>query len=56
MTLEEYLSDYATQETKEVGNAIIKKYLEDITNEKVKVITKERLDMIRNGGERDFRF
>ncbi|MBE5925314.1 MAG: [FeFe] hydrogenase H-cluster radical SAM maturase HydG [Lachnospiraceae bacterium] len=56
MTLEEYLSDYASDKTREVGDTIIKKYLEDITNEKVKETTKERLVMIRDKGERDFRF
>ncbi len=36
MTLKEYLEDYASPETKEVGEALIKKELEVITNPKVK--------------------
>jgi len=55
MTLQEYLQDYASDETKEVGAKLIAKEVESIPNEKVKQIVTDRLQKIANG-ERDFRF
>ena len=55
MTLKEYLEDYASPKTKEVGKKLIAKELNIITNEKVRKICEERLDLITKG-ERDFRF
>lgn len=55
MTLREYLEDYASPETKEVGLKMIEEELEKITNPKVKEKAKEYIDNIVNG-ERDFRF
>jgi len=55
MTLQEYLQDYASDETKEVGAKLIEKELNSIPNEKVKQIVTDRLQKIANG-ERDFRF
>ncbi|MDO4478215.1 MAG: [FeFe] hydrogenase H-cluster radical SAM maturase HydG [Lachnospiraceae bacterium] len=55
MTLQEYLEDYASPETQAVGRAIIERRVDDIPNEKVKGIVKERLEKIV-AGERDFRF
>ncbi len=55
MTLQEYLEDYASDKTKEVGKKLIEKELNQIPNEKVRNICKQRLDLITNG-ERDFRF
>ncbi|MBR2371668.1 MAG: [Clostridia bacterium] len=55
MTLQEYLQDYASDETKEVGTKLIEKELNSIPNEKVKQIVTDRLQKIANG-ERDFRF
>ena len=55
MTLKEYLEDYASAKTKEVGKKLIEKELNQIPNEKVRNICKQRLDLISNG-ERDFRF
>ena len=55
MTLKEYLVDYASDETKEIGDALILKEIENIPSEKVKEIVKERLIKIENG-IRDFRF
>ena len=55
MTLKEYLMDYASEDTKEVGEALILKEIENIPNEKVKAIVKENLVNIANG-KRDFRF
>ncbi len=55
MTLQEYLQDYASDETKAVGEKLIAKELGAIPNEKVKQIVTDRLQKIANG-ERDFRF
>ncbi len=55
MTLKEYLIDYASPETKAVGDALIAQEAETIPNEKVRSIVRERLSLIENG-ERDFRF
>ena len=51
----EYLEDYASPETKEVGEALIKKELEVITNPKVKEKATEYIEKIHEGN-RDFRF
>lgn len=55
MTLKEYLMDYASEETRAIGEEIIKAELEHIPNEKVKEICKDRLEKIAQG-IRDFRF
>lgn len=55
MTLQEYLEDYASPETKEIGEKLIAKELAEIPNEKVRGICQKRLELIRSG-ERDFRF
>ena len=55
MTLKEYLVDYASDETKKVGEELIQKELENIPNEKVKKICLDNLENIENG-KRDFRF
>ena len=55
MTLKEYLMDYASDDTKEVGEALIQAEIPKIPNEKVTRIVKERLVAIEEGS-RDFRF
>ena len=55
MTLKEYLQDYASAKTRTLGDTMIQSQLQDIPNEKVRKIVKERLVKIA-GGERDFRF
>ena len=55
MTLKEFLMDYASEDTKKVGEALIQAELENIPKEKVKEICKENLEKIQNG-IRDFRF
>lgn len=55
MTLKEYLEDYATEDTKVKGEAIIAKELATIPNPKVLAIAKENLVQIGDG-KRDFRF
>jgi len=56
MTLQEYLCDYASPETLKVGNALIEREIERVTNEKVKQIAKNNLLDIKNKNARDFRF
>ncbi|MCR5201725.1 MAG: [FeFe] hydrogenase H-cluster radical SAM maturase HydG [Lachnospiraceae bacterium] len=56
MTLQEYLSDYASEETRIAGEKLIEENFPDISSPKVLEILKERLDKIKNEGERDFRF
>ena len=55
MTLKEYLEDYAEAGTKEIGEKLIEKEIDNIPKEKVRDIVRERLIKIANG-ERDFRF
>lgn len=55
MTLKEYLNDYASPKTKEIGEQLIKEEIEKVPNEKTKKIAKERLELI-DEGQRDFRF
>lgn len=55
MTLKEYLEDYASPETREVGLKLIDKELEKIPNPKVKQTTYEHIHDIAEG-KRDFRF
>ncbi len=55
MTLQEYLEDYACEQTKEIGLSLIEEELENIPNEQVRAIVKEHLSQIKSG-KRDFRF
>ena len=55
MTLKEFLIDYASEETKAKGDALIEEKLSLIPNEKVREICREHLKEIENGN-RDFRF
>ncbi|MBR6462460.1 [bacterium] len=55
MTLKEYLMDYAKPETKEIGEALIQKEIDNVPSENIRRILKERLQKIEQG-ERDFRF
>ena len=55
MTLKEYLMDYAGENTREIGEKLIKAELENIPKEKVRKICEENLENIENG-KRDFRF
>ena len=53
--MKEYLLDYASADTRKVGDEMIIKELEKIPNEKARKIAKENIEKIANG-ERDFRF
>ena len=55
MTLKEYLEDYASPETKKLGNALILDELKKIPNQKVHDIAVRNLKEIESG-KRDFRF
>lgn len=55
MTLKEYLEDYASDDTKKIGEELINKEIENIPKEKVKAIVKDYLLNIHKG-KRDFRF
>ncbi len=55
MTLKEYLEDYASEDTKMIGEELIKKELLKITNPKVLEKATEYIDNIHLG-KRDFRF
>ena len=55
MTLKEYLEDYASDDTKKIGEELIAKELYNIPKDKVRQIAMEYIDNIKNG-QRDFRF
>ncbi len=55
MTLKEYLMDYASEETRKLGEALITAELDNIPKEKVREICKDHLEKIEQG-IRDFRF
>ena len=55
MTLKEFLMDYASEDTRKIGEALIEKEIENIPKEKVREIVRDRLVRIEHG-ECDFRF
>ena len=55
MTLKEYLEDYASEDTRRKGEALIRRELENIPKEKVRKIVEKNLTEIEQG-KRDFRF
>ncbi len=55
MTLEEYLQDYASDETRKVGEFLVKKEVETLGDKKIRTVVEENLAKIKQG-ERDFRF
>ena len=55
MTLKEYLIDYASPETRKIGEALIEKQLLNIPNEKTRSVAEKYLAEIEEG-KRDFRF
>lgn len=54
-TLKEYLKDYASPSTREKGEAMIKRLLQTVPNEKARATAARYLDEIE-GGKRDFHF
>ena len=55
MTLKEYLVDYASDDTRKIGEELIARELQTIPNEKVRAKATEYIDNIMHG-QRDFRF
>ena len=55
MTLKEYLCDYASDDTKQVGDKLIYEQLNQIKSDKVRDIVTKQLHLIAEG-QRDFRF
>lgn len=55
MTLKEYLCDYASNDTKQVGDKLIHEQLDQIKSDKVRDIVTKQLHLIADG-QRDFRF
>ncbi|MCI1269672.1 MAG: [FeFe] hydrogenase H-cluster radical SAM maturase HydG [Ruminococcus sp.] len=55
MTLKEFLMDYATDETRKIGEEMIKAELNNIPKDKVREVCKDHLEKIAEG-IRDFRF
>jgi 2-iminoacetate synthase len=56
VTLEEYLQDYATRETKAEGEKLITRELAKFKDAKIKPLLEERLNKIRNTAQRDLYF
>ena len=56
MTLQEYLSDYASPDTKALGGKLIAAELQNIPSAKIKAIAQRNLQAIAEGSQRDFRF
>lgn len=55
LTLQEYLEDYASPQTKRIGEEMIRRQLGEIENEKVRGLTELQLGRTK-AGERDFYF
>lgn len=55
ITLKEFLEDYASAETREIGNKLIRDELKNIPNEKARRTAEEYIGRIEEGN-RDFRF
>ena len=56
MTLKEYLMDYASPETKAIGDRLIAKEVGNVPNEKARAVVLENLRLIEQNNRRDFRF
>ena len=56
MTLQEYLMDYASPETRAIGDRIIDREILNVPNPKARAIVTENLRLIRENNRRDFRF
>ena len=56
MTLEEYLMDYASPETKAIGDRLIDREILNVPNPKARAVVEKNLRLIRENNRRDFRF
>jgi 2-iminoacetate synthase len=55
LTFQEYLLDYASTETRKIGEKAIAQFLDEISNEKIRDLTIKELEKIRQG-QRDLYF
>lgn len=55
LTLQEYLTDYASDKTRKIGERLIASELETLSDKQAK-LTREWLEKIKTGAGRDFRF
>ena len=55
ITLKEFLMDYASEETRKIGEAMIESEFANIPNEKTRALAMGYVEKVHNG-ERDFRF
>jgi 2-iminoacetate synthase len=56
LTLEEYLEDYSTEETRKLGQAVIEKELDQMGDSGLRNKTGDGLRSIRSNGKRDISF
>ena len=56
MTLQEYLTDYAAEETKVAGEKLIEQELKNIPHQKTREICSAHIEEIKTTDNRDFRF
>lgn len=56
LTLTEYLDDYASEKTRKLGYELISEKIKEMENSKVRKQLKEKLEKVRNDGERDLYF
>lgn len=56
MTLAEFLTDYASEDTKKIGFEMIKNELNKVPTEKVRNIAADNIEAIKASNRRDFRF
>ena len=56
MTLTEYLVDYASPETKEIGFRMVEEELKKIPRDRVREIAADHIEAIKRSDARDFRF
>lgn len=56
MTLTEFMTDYASDETKKIAYDMIESELKKIPNDKVREIARQNIESIKASNRRDFRF
>ena len=56
MTLTEYLTDYASEETKAIGTKLVDEEIKKVPGDKIRKIAEENIKAIREDNRRDFRF
>ncbi|MEI7898861.1 MAG: [FeFe] hydrogenase H-cluster radical SAM maturase HydG [bacterium] len=56
LTLDEYLEDYASSDTRKIGREVIEKELSRMTDVKIRKQARIGLDRIRGSGERDINY